>query len=602
MAAQKQVVVRRYGLREPLDWGDDCDQQLFLMNQLWNSLVEIERHHRKAYFDLMKEDRAVAELSEKIEVLNQEKQQILTERNSLRRKYQTRKAPGTAPLDERLREISVNLRELSITAKEKRAKARKQLRPQMEALTRQRLTAAKEARRNSGLWWGNYNAVCRGYEFARRRVWQRGGELHFRSFDGSGRFVNQIQGGMPVEKLFDGSHSQVKIIPLPIDAYSHPSRGERRRQQRTELTICVYTGVNEAGKRYRRTLTFPMIMHRPLPDNAVIKEVFVRRYRQGTDLNWSATITATCTGVVDGKHEGRHACGVDLGWRKVEDGLRVATIVGSDDEARYVVLPKAILQKLDYVDELRGRIYQAANEIRTWLVEMLDQLDGLPEVINSCVNSLHKHGQASQRALVRLALLWRDACPGFEKDIYERLEQWRKNDKRWRNEMDNLRTKALARRADFYRNEAKRIAREFAIIGLEELDLRRFAKRATNGEENNQFVTKIRLNRERAALSELRKWIEIQAAKHAAEIVQCSGESTLLCHCCGHVNTSTSKRWKDIVWQCEACGVEWDQDVNAGYNIRNWVMGSDVKLEEKAEFFNKAVTVPEELAAALHTG
>ena len=587
VTTQKKIFVRRYGLREPIDWDEDCDQQLFLMNKLWNCLVEIERHHRQAYFDLMKEDKEVADLSKKIDILMKEKAQIVEERNILRRKHKIRKAPGTMPLDEHLRKISEDLRALSIAAKEKRAIVRKLFRPRLDELTRQRLAAVKEARRNSGLWWSNYNEICRSYEHARRKVWRNGGKLHFRAFDGSGRFANQIQGGAPVEKLFDGSHVQVKIKPLPLEAYSHPSRGERRRLQRTKLTICIYTGADESGKRVRRTLTFPMTLHRPLPDDALIKEVIVKRYRQGARFYWSVSFTATCIGVAVDKHNSKRVCGIDLGWRKVENGLRVATIVASDDEVHHIVLPKVILQKLDYVDALKSRIDRAANELHTWLLQQLSRLDRLPEDIASCVNILPKPGHASQRALLQLVLRWRKVCPDFAKDINECLEQWRNQDKRWRNEMDNLRAKVLARRADFYRNEANLIAREFAVIGLEKLDLRRFAQRANDGEEKDRSFAEARLNRERAALSELRTWIEFQADKYASEIVLCSGESTRQCHCCGHINMPNSRNWKNIIWKCSACDIEWDQDVNAGYNLRNWVMGSSLALEEKAGYLDK---------------
>ena len=443
----------------------------------------------------------------------------------------------------------------------------------MKTLTQKRLVAVKEARRNSGLWWGNYNAVCRSYEFARRRAWKQGGELRFRSFDGIGRFVNQIQGGMPLSNLFEGSHSQVKIKPLPANAYSHPSRGERRRLQRTELTICVYTGVDENGKRFRRTLTFPMTMHRPLPDEAVIKEVFVRRFRRGTRFHWSANITATHPRQAQNEHKSCYACGIDLGWRKIEDGLRVATIVSSEDQVSHVVLPKVILQKLTYLDELKSRIDRAINELQVWFTKNLNLGDILPDVIAAGISKLLESKIPSPREFIKLALLWRDEYPCVATDALQRIERWRKQDKRLRNEMENLRAKVLARRADFYRNEAKRIAQQFSIIGMEELDLRRFALRSTNSNEKDHSIAEIRLNRERAALSELRKWIEIQAAKYNTEIIQVRGDSTRQCHCCGHVNSPKDRRWKEIVWQCESCGTKWDQDVNAGYNLRDWATG-----------------------------
>src|SRR2546426_945321 len=47
------IVVRQYGLLPPTDWGEDCHEQLFLMNRLWNRLVEIEQEHIKEYRQLM---------------------------------------------------------------------------------------------------------------------------------------------------------------------------------------------------------------------------------------------------------------------------------------------------------------------------------------------------------------------------------------------------------------------------------------------------------------------------------------------------------------------------------------------------------------------
>jgi hypothetical protein len=84
-------------------------------------------------------------------------------------------------------------------------------------LEEERKDEAKNARQppQSGLYWGNYNAVCSAYQRARQTALARGGELKFRRHDGSGRLVNQIQGGMNVATLFAGVHSQVKVVPRP---------------------------------------------------------------------------------------------------------------------------------------------------------------------------------------------------------------------------------------------------------------------------------------------------------------------------------------------------------------------------------------------------
>ena len=42
---------------------------------------------------------------------------------------------------------------------------------------------------------GHYNAVLASDETARVRAMKEGADLKFHSFDGQGRFTNQIQGG-----------------------------------------------------------------------------------------------------------------------------------------------------------------------------------------------------------------------------------------------------------------------------------------------------------------------------------------------------------------------------------------------------------------------
>src|SRR3989344_3836666 len=38
---KKEIVIRQYGLLAPLDWGQDCEEELERMDQLWNRLVDI---------------------------------------------------------------------------------------------------------------------------------------------------------------------------------------------------------------------------------------------------------------------------------------------------------------------------------------------------------------------------------------------------------------------------------------------------------------------------------------------------------------------------------------------------------------------------------
>jgi hypothetical protein len=37
----------KYGLLAPIDWGDDCEEEISLQTVLWNKLVELENSYRQ---------------------------------------------------------------------------------------------------------------------------------------------------------------------------------------------------------------------------------------------------------------------------------------------------------------------------------------------------------------------------------------------------------------------------------------------------------------------------------------------------------------------------------------------------------------------------
>jgi len=174
------VIVYRCGLRDPLDWGRDCDDQLYLMTRLWNTLVEIEHAHREAYFAATASDPVVAAIEAEITGLERLLEQLYAQRAELRKA--ARKRVRTPELDERIAELKAKLKARRAEAKEARKAARETIKPQLETLEAERREAVKVARNASGLWWGNYNAVCADYDRARSAVIKRGGKLWIRVF------------------------------------------------------------------------------------------------------------------------------------------------------------------------------------------------------------------------------------------------------------------------------------------------------------------------------------------------------------------------------------------------------------------------------------
>jgi hypothetical protein len=64
--SSNQLIIRKYGLLEPSNWGPDCEQELFLMNKLWNCLVEIHRQAQQDYLSIIMNDLDFAEATDKL--------------------------------------------------------------------------------------------------------------------------------------------------------------------------------------------------------------------------------------------------------------------------------------------------------------------------------------------------------------------------------------------------------------------------------------------------------------------------------------------------------------------------------------------------------
>jgi hypothetical protein len=264
------------------------------------------------------------------------------------RRSANRKKGDTEDLDAAIPVARDHVKRRSQAAKEARRTARDKLKPKIEALNTARLAAVKAARKASGLWWGNYNAVCASYEHARNAALKRSGELHFRPYHGEGRITNQIQGGITVAKLYAGAHSQVSLRQPTQGEWQSPDIGptpgsRRDRVSRMVLTVTIFT-----RDRVRKNVRWPIFLNRPIPDGAVIKEVVIHRLKVSHHVRWTATFT--CREPSSSSLMGKRVVAVDFGWRRLNDGMRVATVM-HDTVHEFVILPDDLVSVHDWLDE-----------------------------------------------------------------------------------------------------------------------------------------------------------------------------------------------------------------------------------------------------------
>lgn len=532
-----------YGMFRPTDWGPDCDAEMQRMNALWNKLVEIDRAISASYREMIAGALDPAIAAERNALLAR-LDELKAERN--KRHAAARKKVPTPDLDAEIETARAQYRESKERYAAAKAAARVKTAAAARALEQSRQAQVKLARQESGCYWGNYNAVINSFDGARQKILKAGGELHFRKFDGTGRIVNQIQGGITVDALFAGTNSQVQL--RPATAAEWPKR--RLRPQAHILTANVFTTA-----RKPRHVSWPLILDRPFPQDAIIKEVHIVRRKD----EW--TVSFSLAARMPAPIPAGAACGMDIGWRRLNDGIRVATLINDRGERDFVVLPEAIVSGFRYLDELASRRDTRLNG----LIAMLRALPWAeaPPALGDTAKAMLGAPRLSARALARLEALWAGASE-WRRDAYEMLHEQLTNpydsDRRDWKESTGLRQRLLRARRDHYRIEAKRIAGRYGLIGGEKLSIS-----SMSAVENNPTPEPSRWYRKVAAPAEFIGALKWAVKKAGGRYYEHEGPSTWICHECGVVQAPRDPA--ALVATCPACNAVWDQDVNAAANL-----------------------------------
>ncbi|MFZ6649640.1 zinc ribbon domain-containing protein [Undibacterium sp. TJN25] len=562
----------KFGLLDPVSGFDAAAQEhLFLRNKLWNNLVELEREHKARYRALFPESDAELELVQnRLDSIERAKADLLSRKKQLRAKERSKKA-DTAALDVEIGVLIAERKSLGARARELRVLARQTLAPRIAELEQARYDKVKQLVAASGLWWGNSETVVAAYDTARVKAMKDNAELRFKSFDGTGKFAVRQAGGFLLEELMQGTLSFARIRALPDEQFSHLSARGMRSKARHELTMTVFTTRDESSRQLlRHEVTWPIVLHQPVPVR-LIKQLHVQRRRVGSEFHWSCSVVvqtdAQPPALLD--HPSRLACGIDLGFRLVKEGLRVAVIAGSDGTAEHVVLPARWLKRMDHVERLQAVLAEMANAAWVDLRRTLAHTDGLPDTLRERASRLLRAGDKvpinGMRAL-RNALL---AAPGLLPSALQILDGWQQAILRVSHEMHNLRDKLIAQRNDIYRNLAHSIAQRYSLVRIEDMKLKSIAVVNTEDGSDNPLPAAVRNNRQRAALFELALYISQACVKSGAEFEKMDAAySSITCSSCGQGNAGV----EDIFFTCRHCGALHDQDENSA---RNFLLGAE---------------------------
>lgn len=416
----------------------------------------------------------------------------------------------------------------------------------IKAAERDMYRRQKQLRAESGLYWGNYLPVERAWQTARQSN-PRALRFH-RSSPLEGTLSVAFQdGGMSVADFWSHSRSLLQITPLPPEVASIASARERKRRSWTPFRMRV------AGKHPNGVdMTGVVCLHRPLPEDGIIRGAHLTvRPRNGHKGRLYELIITVELPDAEPTPD-RTVWGVDVGWRQVEGGMRVA-VAASDRERRDLVIPQALLDLHDRAHGLSAHLDRNRDDLRAALVQWRDTHADAPEWLRE---ELANVGQ--WRAYGRFHHLYRrwERFLGDE-EIFGRLEAWEHRARHLEQYRRGTVERAERWRDDLYGVWARRLVADAGVIHVED----------TNWRELAQQASYTGAQRTVAAVGALIERIRQTATREGVTVVSVPSEhSTADCSYCGHRNSYDTAR--SVMVRCEHCLREYDQDYNAALNLR----------------------------------
>lgn len=430
----------------------------------------------------------------------------------------------------------------------------------------------KSLRAECGVYWGTYLSVEDSMQGSRS-----GAPPQFRRWEGHGKIAVQFQGGLTAEKLLEAQDTRMRIEQVNGKHWLAYLRiGSERREP-------IFAGV-------------PFILHRDLPDDATAKWAYLIQRRIGTQTRWELqVILSRESWRKDGTAESGNV-GIDVGWRRVKEGLRVAYWVGSDGQEGQLVLPDDHIGMWKKAESLQSICSRHMDYIRPILAKWMREQESLPEWFlrrfvkrGEALPSVHEAASwllmwKSSARLAALIVEWRgnridgDQRPidgaaearslmqldqqhyGAPSSIYEIMEAWRKKNKHLTDWVSFQRQKAINRRMDTYRKFADMLRKKYGTAHVEDVN---WSKAMRLPQVEDEAVSGAIKEYQRVASVGL--LLRCLSESMAGVVKVSAEETTSRCAACGEISGEPNPEMMNHT--CTECGETYDQDKNAARNL-----------------------------------
>ena len=425
----------------------------------------------------------------------------------------------------------------------------------------------KEARAATLTYWGTYTAR----EKAAKERFKAGlGPIKFKRYERNGLLTMQLQGGLSVAEMFSGQDLRVQIDPIPDEVWSR-GRNQRRKGCRTHVRMRV--GSRNAKGEIARGHTpiwieLPLLLHRQLPEDGVVKWAHVKRERHGHKFKYELLLVIEAQSfkpAVSPAPAGKGTIGVDLGWRYQDDkAIRVAYWADSFGQHGAVDLDAYMIGGFDVVRGLKKSRSERQVKIQSDLDAFFRGARKLPDALKEA--SAHLRLWGAPKRFYKLLNVWRENRIKGDEDFFAALEAWDQKDRHLDDWQANQARRNKNRRADQYRKLTHLWASTYAHVVFEDVDLTRLARGPKTESGNPSTGRTARDAMKRAAPGHLRLLAKEMCDKFGREFVKVPAAFTSRdCFFCGH-----SEPWEDRseeVHRCAGCGRAYDRDHNAALNI-----------------------------------
>jgi hypothetical protein len=576
-----KTLVYKYGLLPPTENKDIVDEQIPLGWAYYNKLIEIDIYYRKLYRE--ERCRYCPEI-EMLESWDACADDDLEERrlDIRRQRSKTRSRSETPEQRQAVKDAIAYKKEVYalLKAGRKKEKGNKTLQLISAKQKEERKLVEKKARAECGCYWGTYLAAEQAVDLARASKT----DPEVKKKRRRGTVAVQLQNGMEVASLFDCEDRRLRI---------YLKDGDLGKLERREIKRCRGKLAMRVGTKDRKPIwaEWPIVFHRPLPEQAkimwakVIREKIERHYR------WFLCLTVNVPSDWRREECGAGAVAVNLGWRQKDNGLRVIYYRTEEGENNELLIDPTILSGLQQVDDLKSIRDQRKNALKEtlgkWFVEHAAEL---PDWLKEDLKFYDKWKGICR--FVRLYRKWKSNRWAGD-SAFLLLEAWHKKDDHLWLWQENLRDKVLMRRREQYRVFAAKLARRFRTLLFSDFNLKETQKHE-NTESVKVELEEARLNQVRASPHELRDALKHAFTSRGGEWLELSSiNETAECSNCGSIEDWD--RIADIEHRCEECGELWDQDDNATRNLLNRYReklsgngkGGDEKEKKSSDYENR---------------